>query len=85
MKEPFESGSFAISVNGRSVQAAAGMTVAAALTQARIPCRTSVRGEPRGPLCAMGICFQCAATVDGVSLTRTCQIACRPGMEIVTG
>jgi hypothetical protein len=51
---------------------------------AGIPCRTSLSGEPRGPLCGMGICFDCAATIDGVPLRRTCQVFCRAGMEIAT-
>jgi len=75
---------FAIAVNGIGVEAAAGMSVAAALLRAGIPCRTSVSGEPRGPLCGMGICFDCAATVDGEPLSRTCQVVCVPGMEIAT-
>jgi D-hydroxyproline dehydrogenase subunit gamma len=73
-----------IRVNGSPVQARAGVSVAAALLHAGIPCRTSVRGQPRAPLCGMGICFECAATVDGVPLTRTCQVFCRAGMEIAT-
>ena len=73
-----------ITVNGRAVDASASMTVAAALLHAGIACRTSVGGEPRAPLCGMGICFECAATVDGVPLVRTCQVFCRSGMEIAT-
>lgn len=38
------------------------------------PSRRSVSGEPRGPLCGMGICFECRATVSGVPHRRTCQI-----------
>ncbi len=73
-----------IVVNGRPVQAQAGMTVAAALLCAQIPCRKSVRGEPRAPLCGMGICFECAATIDGEPLRRTCQMLCRDGMKVAT-
>ena len=73
-----------IRVNGVGVDAAAGMSVAAVLMHAGIPCRTSVSGQPRGALCGMGICFDCVATVDGVPLRRTCQVVCRPGMEIQT-
>jgi D-hydroxyproline dehydrogenase subunit gamma len=80
----FKSESFAIVVNGKAVEASADISVAAALMQAGIPCRRSVRGEPRAPLCGMGICFECAATVNGEPLRRTCQVMCRPGMEIVT-
>lgn len=74
----------AIVVNGRPILARAGMTVAAALMAAEIPCRRSVRGEPRAPLCGMGICFECTATINGEPLRRTCQIVCRDGMEVTT-
>jgi sarcosine oxidase subunit alpha len=49
------------------------------------PCRVSVQGRPRGPLCGMGICMECRATVNGVPQRRTCQLVCAPEMEIVTG
>lgn len=75
---------FFISVDGEPVEARAGMSVAVALMRAGIPCRTSVRGEPRAPLCGMGICFECVATVNGEPLRRTCQLTCRAGMEIAT-
>ena len=55
-----EQRNFHVRMNGVSVDAAAGMSVAAALMRAGIPCRTSVSGEPRGALCGMGICFDCA-------------------------
>ena len=46
--------------------------------------RTSVTGRPRGPLCGMGICFECRATVDGRIHERTCQLPVREGMEVRT-
>lgn len=46
--------------------------------------RRSVEGGPRGPLCGMGICFECRATVDGRPHERTCQTMVRDGMEIRT-
>ena len=61
-----------------------GCTVAVAIAIAGLPCRTSVNGEPRGPLCAMGICFECRATVNGTPHTRTCQILCEQAMDIRT-
>jgi predicted molibdopterin-dependent oxidoreductase YjgC len=79
-----QAGVLIITVNGSAVEASSGMSVAAALLHAGIPCRTSVCGEPRSALCGMGICFECAATVDGVPLRRTCQVICRAGMEIAT-
>ena len=74
-----------ITVNGKPLRVAAGTSVAAAMMMAGVPCRISVSGEARGPLCGMGICMECRATVDGVPHRRTCQLACAEGMEVVTG
>ena len=74
-----------ISVNGAKVKAPAGATVAAAVALAGVTAsRTSVSGEPRGPLCGMGICFECRVTIDGRRHCRSCQILCKPGMEVRT-
>jgi sarcosine oxidase subunit alpha len=73
-----------VSVNGTRVMVAAGSSVAVAMMVAGASCRRSVSGEPRGPLCGMGICFECRAEIDGVAHQRSCQIACKPGMEIRT-
>jgi sarcosine oxidase subunit alpha len=73
-----------VTVNGRSVAVRAGATVAAAMMIAGSDCRKSVRGEPRGPLCGMGICFECRAMIDGIPHRRSCQILCARGMEIRT-
>ena len=61
-----------------------GTTVAAALSTAGQPCRISAAGEPRGPLCGMGICFECRAIVNGIPHSRTCQLMCEPDMEVTT-
>lgn len=71
-------------VNGRLITAPAGSTVAVAMALAGAYCRTSVNGEPRGPLCGMGICFECRVTIDGTPHHRSCQILCRPGMDVRT-
>lgn len=76
---------FFITVNGRRVRVALGTSVAAAMMMSQEPCRFSVTGEARGPLCGMGICMECRATVNGVAHRRTCQMVCVPGMEVVTG
>lgn len=73
-----------ITINGNPHTIDAGSTVAVAIAIAELPCRTSVTGTPRGALCAMGICFECRATVNGVAHRRTCQILCEPGMDILT-
>jgi len=61
------------------------ITVAVAVTLAgETAFRHSVTGEPRGPLCGMGICFECRVTIDGVPHARSCQILVQPGMDIGT-
>jgi sarcosine oxidase subunit alpha len=77
--------SCSITVNGKQVRVGEGASVAAAIMMAGEPCRFSVSGQPRGPLCGMGICMECRATVDGVPHRRTCQTMCAAGMEVVTG
>jgi sarcosine oxidase subunit alpha len=72
-------------VNGAAVEAPEGATVAAAvLISGAAAFRTSVSGEPRGPLCGMGICFECRVTVDGAPHVKGCQTYCREGMRIET-
>ena len=77
--------SVAITVNGKPVTVPAGASAAVAIMVSGDACRTSVSGEPRGPLCGMGICMECCATVDGVPHVRSCQVIARAGMEIVIG
>lgn len=78
------SSAVSLTVNGSQVSVPAGATVAVAMMIAGQPCRTSVTGEPRGPLCGMGICFECRARVNGIPHSRTCQILCESGMEVRT-
>jgi D-hydroxyproline dehydrogenase subunit gamma len=73
-----------VMVNRVPVVVPSGTTVAVAMVLAGQACRTSVTGEPRGPLCGMGICFECRVTIDGKLHCRGCQMLCRPGMELDT-
>jgi hypothetical protein len=73
-----------LSVNGSIVSVASGATVAAAVAAAGQACRISVGGEPRGPLCGVGICFECRVVINGKVHCRSCQILCEPGMEVKT-
>jgi aerobic-type carbon monoxide dehydrogenase small subunit (CoxS/CutS family) len=73
-----------ITVNGQPLQVPAGTTLAAAMLMAGTPCRRSLSGEPRAPLCGMGICMECRVIVNGVPHQRSCQILCAAGMEVVT-
>jgi D-hydroxyproline dehydrogenase subunit gamma len=75
-------------VNGTEVNVPAGATVAAAVFAAygdKPPrFRRSVSGEPRGPLCGMGICYECRVSIDGRPHARSCQILCTEGMDVKT-
>lgn len=72
-------------IDDREVTVPTGTSVAAALLEADVPgFRTSVTGAPRGPLCAMGVCFECRVTIDGRPHRQACMELCRPGMEIST-
>jgi D-hydroxyproline dehydrogenase subunit gamma len=73
-----------LKMNGMTMQVTAGTTVAVAAMLAGVPCRTSVSGTPRGPLCGMGICFECRVTINGKPHCRSCQVLCEPGMDVRT-
>ena len=73
-------------LNGRPVQVAEGVTVAAALLGAgAFAFRRSVSGEARAPLCGMGICFECRVKIDGVPQRISCLTPVRDGMMVNTG
>jgi aerobic-type carbon monoxide dehydrogenase small subunit (CoxS/CutS family) len=72
-------------VNGVSVEMPVGSMVSAAILKTGVYAfRRSVRGEPRGPLCGMGICFDCRVTIDSEQHCRSCQTVCRNGMDVRT-
>ena len=74
-----------LKVNDVAVSLPAGTMVAAAVLKAGvITFRRSVSGEARGPLCGMGICFECRVTVNGVAHVRSCQTLCENGMDVRT-
>ncbi|WP_199096280.1 2Fe-2S iron-sulfur cluster-binding protein [Dyella sp. ASV21] len=73
-----------LSVNGQSVDVPAGASVAAAIAQATLHFRRSVRGTPRAPLCGMGVCFECRVRVDGVAHVRACMTPAVEGMQVYT-
>jgi D-hydroxyproline dehydrogenase subunit gamma len=72
-------------INGESVTMPAGSMVSAAVMKTGITSfRRSVTGEARGPVCGMGICFECSVMIDGESHYRSCQTICQTGMEVRT-
>jgi sarcosine oxidase subunit alpha len=61
------------------------VSVAAALLTAGITVfRRSVTGEPRAPLCGMGICYECRLTIDDVANRRSCLVPVTEGMRVRT-
>jgi len=72
-------------VNGALIAVRPGTMVSAAIVIAgETLFRRSVTGEPRGPLCGMGICFECRVTVNGQFHARSCQTLCEEGMDVQT-
>jgi aerobic-type carbon monoxide dehydrogenase small subunit (CoxS/CutS family) len=72
-------------VNGQPVRVPPGTVLAAAIAQAGVVAfRRSVNGQPRAPLCGMGICMECRVTLNGIAHCRSCQILCEEGMEVRT-
>jgi sarcosine oxidase subunit alpha len=77
--------SVTLSVNGTAVTVPSGAMVSTAVAMAGVSLyRRSVTGEPRAPLCGMGICFECRVTIDRRAHCRSCQVVCQPGMEVRT-
>lgn len=75
-----------ITIDGARITVPLGTTALAAILSTGISAvRRSVSGTPRGPLCGMGVCFECRATVNRRRHSRTCEILCTPGMDIRTG
>lgn len=73
-----------LTVNQKAIAVSPSTTVAVAIAIAGAACRISITGEPRGPLCGMGICFECRARINGALQQRSCQILCQQGMDVRT-
>src|SRR6266702_2022982 len=72
-----------ICIDGRPLSVPPGTTVAAAIARAGVArFLRSVLGQPRGPLCGMGICMECRVTINGQPHCRSCQRLCEQGMEV---
>lgn len=75
-----------IVVDGDSVRAVDGISLAAVLVGERRWSlrRNPVGGDPRGPFCGMGVCFECEVTVDGRPGVRACITRIHAGMRVET-
>jgi predicted molibdopterin-dependent oxidoreductase YjgC len=72
----------ALHINGQAIQVVPGTSVAAAMALASMPItRQSVSGQPRTPVCGMGICQECRVTING-RVRLACQTLCAPGMQV---
>ena len=73
-----------ITIDGVSVSAESGESVAAVLLRQPEPWSrlTPVTQSKRAPYCMMGVCFDCLAEVDGVASIQTCLKPVRDGMRV---
>ena len=87
MREPASKATTRVTlrINGRAVTVPVGTSVAAALAMTdSFASRADLSGRPRGPLCGMGVCFECRATIDGVPEVLMCLTPCHEDQEVVT-
>lgn len=77
--QPFE-----IQVNGQTVTAYPGETIATILLAEgwQMFRHTALSGEPRGPFCGMGLCYDCLVTVNGQPNVRACVTQVQPGDKV---
>ena len=75
-----------IYVNGKEVIAYKGETVLAALIASgyKSSKKSKKIGERRGPLCGMGVCYECQVSINGAQNRRSCMIEVEDKMEIET-
>lgn len=77
--------SFTIAVDGRAVTAYEGETILTVLLAAGYRAlRRRPDGSPAGAYCAMGVCFDCVVSVDGVPNVRSCAALAAPGCRVET-
>lgn len=71
-------------LEGRPISARAGDTLAIALLNAGVVRfrQTAVSGQPRAPLCLMGVCFDCLVEVDGRQNVQSCMTEVFEGMQV---
>jgi predicted molibdopterin-dependent oxidoreductase YjgC len=72
-----------VTFDGQAIELPDGAMLAAALLARGIATFgvSVTKGEPRGPLCLMGTCLQCAVLVDGVPM-RACRVMVRDGLTV---
>lgn len=78
-------------LNDTEIQAYEGETLATLILLSDDPiCKLDKAGNPRGPFCNMGVCYDCLVTViepDGPNKPlniRACMTIVKPGIQIYT-
>ena len=77
-------GTITFDFEGRTFEACAGDTVAAALLANGVLVfrSTPVSGAPRGPWCLIGNCHECLVEIDGEPNRQACMVEARAGMRV---
>ncbi len=77
---------FVVEVDGNSVQAFEGETVASVMLASRTRTLRKTRKlyEPRGLFCGIGVCYDCLVIVNGRANVRACMTQAVPGMKVRT-
>jgi sarcosine oxidase subunit alpha len=73
-----------LEVDGIPISVPDGANVAAAVARATPTFRRAVGGGLRGPLCGIGVCFECRVRIDARAHQRACMVLARPGMRVQT-
>jgi sarcosine oxidase subunit alpha len=75
-----------IFINGRACTAHEGETVLAALIASGYKAlrKSRKREEPRGPLCGMGVCYECLVTINRQPNQKACMTQVEERMEVLT-
>ena len=68
---------------GQTIAAREGQSIGVALLEAGERClRIDERGNAKGMVCAIGVCWECRCVVDGVPDVRACMTPARAGMVV---
>ena len=75
-----------LTVDGKTIEAYEGETVASALLAAGITTFNLSHNQkkPRSLYCGMGVCYECLVTINGIHGQRACVTPVESGMMIET-
>ena len=73
-----------IKINGKETSAFQGDTVLASLVASghKVLKKSRKLNENRGPLCGMGVCYECQVSINGGAKQRACMAEIEDGMVI---